>query len=99
MPFRISLFPPGCIVTMSDSDPRRSPIGVRALEPFLTSLSQGSNGDQINHNLAIRFSRLPENRVKILRFSGFPYGMVVHIITIGGSGATITEGQWKLFLL
>ena len=23
--------------------------------------------------------------------------MVVHIITIGGSGATITECQWKLF--
>jgi hypothetical protein len=39
---------------MSDSDPRRSPIGVRALEPFLTSLAQGSNGDQLNHNLAIR---------------------------------------------
>ena len=49
--------------------------------------------------LPLCFSRLPENRVNILRFSGFPYGMVVHIITIGGSGATITEGQWKLFLL
>jgi hypothetical protein len=36
---------------MSDSDPRRSPIGVRALEPFLSSLAQGSNGDQVNHNI------------------------------------------------
>lgn len=35
--------------------------------------------------------------MKILRLNGFPYGMVVHIITIGGSDATITEGQWKLF--
>jgi hypothetical protein len=40
-----------------------------------------------------RFSRLHENRLKILRLNGFPYGMVVHIITIGGSGATITECQ------
>jgi hypothetical protein len=41
---------------MSESDPHRSPIGVRALEPFLISLAQGSNGDQIKHNLAKRQS-------------------------------------------
>ena len=47
----------------------------------------------------IRFSRFHENRVKILRFNGFPYGMVVHIITIGGSTRQSRNARGNCFVL